>query len=149
MFGRPPTAKDLERLSFQPLAKILLAIVGRDPEPLDEIAPVSPEKLEANALTAAAAEYLQLGRRRERLVQQYFEVHPNPTFGEEIAAAFRDEYRRLRRDGLDASAIFAALQEFAGGSTRGDVEHEAAVLAVMSYLFERCDIFEAPQASAS
>ena len=97
----------------------------------------------------AAADYLRLGRQREHLVQQYFEKHPNPTFGEEVATAFRDEYRRLRNDALDANAIFAALQEFAGGATRGDTEHEAAVLAVISYLFERCDIFEAPRRSPS
>lgn len=145
MFGRPPSARDFERLSFEPLAKVLVAIGGQEPEPLDAIEPVSPRKLEANALSAAAAEYLQLGRRREHLVQQYFEAHPNPMLGEEVATAFRDEYRRLRRDELDANAIFAALQELAGGSIRGDVEHEAAVLAVMSYLFERCDIFEAPK----
>jgi hypothetical protein len=149
MFGRPPQRQDFDRLTFEPLAKVLAAIRGHDPEPLDNIEPVSPQKLEANALSAAAADYLRLGRQREHLVQQYFEAHPNPTFGEQVAAAFRDEYRRLRDEGLDANAIFAALQELAGGSTRGDPGHEAAVLAVMSYLFERCDIFEAPGGSAS
>ncbi len=149
MFGRPPQRQDFDRLTFKPLAKVLAAIRGQDPEPLDNIDPVSPKKLEANALSSTAADYLRLGRQREHLVQQYFEAHPNPTFGEEVATAFRDEYRRLRSDGFDANAIFAALQEFAGGSTRGDTEHEAAVLAVMSYLFERCDIFEAPAGSAS
>ncbi len=149
MFWRPPQRQDFDRLTFDPLAKVLIAIRGQDPEPLDDIDPVSPKKLEANALGSAAADYLRLGRQREHLVQQYFDKHPNPTFGEEVATAFRDEYRRLRNDALDANAIFAALQEFAGGTTRGDTEHEAAVLAVMSYLFERCDIFEAPRRSPS
>jgi hypothetical protein len=148
MFGRPPQRHDFDQLSFEPLAKVLVTIRGRDPEPLDRIDPVSPKKLEANKLSAAAADYLRLGRQREHLVQQYFEKHPNPTFGEEVATAFRDEYHRLREDGLETSTIFVALQEFAGGSTRGDTEHEAAVLAVMSYLFERCDIFEPPQVAS-
>ena len=73
----------------------------------------------------------------------------NPTLGEEIASAFRAEYGRLWRDGLDPNEVFVALQEFTGGSTRGDTEHETAVLAVLSYLFERCDIFEPPPAAAS
>ncbi|MBA3406017.1 MAG: hypothetical protein H0U13_15265 [Gemmatimonadaceae bacterium] len=145
MFGRPPNRQDFDRLTFEPLARVLAAVRGQDPVTLEDIAPVSPKKLEANALGSAAADYLRLGRQREHLVQQYFEKHPNPTLGEEVAAAFRDEYSKHRKDGLDANTIFAALQEFAGGSTRGDAEHEAAVLAVMSYLFERCDIFEAPQ----
>ena len=33
------------------------------------------------------------------------------------------------------------LQHFAGGMS-GTPQHQAAVLAVMSYFFERCDIFE-------
>ena len=34
-----------------------------------------------------------------------------------------------------------AFQTFAGGMD-GEPGHQAAVLAVMSYFFERCDIFE-------
>jgi hypothetical protein len=94
MFGRPPQRQDFERLSFRPLAKVLSAIIGHAPGQLDAIEPVSPKKLEATALGAAAVDYLKLGRQREHLVQQYLETHPNPTLGEEIATAFRDEYRR-------------------------------------------------------
>lgn len=144
MFGRPPSAKDFERLTFEPIAKVLVAIHGQTPAPLETIEPVSAQKLEANALSDIVADYLRLGRQREHLVQQYFEKHVNPSFGDEVAAAFSKEYASLKTDGLPPDAVFASLQEFAGGTTRGEVEHEAAVLAVMSYLFERCDIFDAP-----
>ena len=33
---------------------------------------------------------------------------------------------------------------FAGGTERQDPAHEAAVLTVLAYLFEQCDIFERP-----
>lgn len=90
-----------------------------------------------------------MGRERDRLVEQYFEKHPNPVFGDEVATAFRAEYLRLRSERLQPDRIFAALQDFAGGNTRGEAEHEAAVVAVLSYLFDRCDIFEAaPKESA-
>jgi hypothetical protein len=148
LFGRPPSRQDFERLTFEPIAKVLVAIHGQPPQALDSIQPVSPEKLEANSLNANVADYLRLGRQREHLVQQYFEKHPNPTFGDEVAAAFRGEYLRLKADGLAPDDVFASLQDFAGGTTRGGVEHEAAVLAVLSYLFERCDIFEPPQGVA-
>jgi hypothetical protein len=148
MFGRPPSRQDFERLTFEPIAKVLVAIHGQAPASLDSIDPVSALKLEANALGIAVADYLRLGRQREHLVQQYFEKHPNPTFGDEVAAAFRGEYEKLKSDGLEPDEVFVSLQEFAGGMTRGNVEHEAAVLAVMSYLFERCDIFEAPREGA-
>jgi len=147
-FGRPPARRDFEQLTFAPIAKVLTAIHGQAPQSLDTIEPVSAQKLEANALSVTVADYLRLGRQREHLVQQYFEKHPNPSFGDEVAKVFRDEYLRFKADGLSPDEIFAGLQDFAGGTTRGNVEHEAAVLAVMSYLFERCDIFEPPAGTA-
>lgn len=148
-FGRPPTRKDFDVLRFEGLAEVLRTIRAGAPTPSEEILPVSPKKLEANALSAAVASYLQLGRERDRLVEQYFEKHPNPLFGDEVAAAFRAEYLQLRSERLEPDQIFAALQAFAGGSTRGDAAHEAAVLAVLSYLFDRCDIFEAARKKAA
>ena len=142
LFDRPPSRQDFDRLTFEPVGRVLKAVSGQPPHDAELIAPVSSKKLEANALTPAIAGYLRLGRQREPLVQQYLDRHPNPTFGESIATAFRDEYRRLKGEGYAPNEIFASLQAFAGGSVRGDAEHEAAVLAVMSYLFERCDIFE-------
>ena len=141
--GRPPQGSDFDKLAFPPIARVVEAIRGASVEKLAAIDPVSPDKLKANALTDAAVAFLNLGRKRERLVEQFFEKHPNPTLGEDVAAAFRQEYARLRFDGLSANHIFAELQSFTSGSTRRDPEHEAAVFAVLSYFFERCDIFEA------
>jgi len=41
--------------------------------------------------------------------------------------------------------IFAELQSWAGGVQRGTPEHQLAVLTVLAYYFERCDIFEEPR----
>ncbi len=101
----------------------------------------SATKLQANDLSDAAAGLLRVGRRQERLVERFFEQYPVPNFGEEIAQGFRDRYQALRDEGASPDAVFAELQQFAGGMS-GSPEHQAAVLAVMSYFFERCDIFE-------
>jgi len=145
LFGRPPTRKDFDTLGFEELAVVLAYLATAAAPTVDiEIKPVSPKKLEANALSDAAAGYLRLGRQREPLVEEYFVKHPNPSFGEDVANAFRCEYQRLRALNYNADKVFAALQEFSSGNTRGDPNHEAAVLSVLSYLFERCDIFESP-----
>ena len=150
LFGRPPTRKDFDTVGFEQLAVVLSHPANVTGPTVDvEIKPVSPKKLEANALSLVAAGYLTLGRQREALVEEYFAKHPNPAFGEDIANAFRTEYRRLRVMGYDADRVFAALQEFASGNTRGALNHEAAVLSVLSYLFERCDIFEPPPQGAA
>ena len=148
LFGRPPTAKDFETIGFEQLAAVLAHIRAASGPPADVvIEPVSPTKLEANSLSAAVAHYLRLGRLQEPLVAEYFDKHPDPSFGETVADAFRREYQRLRALRYPSDDVFTALQAFASGSSRGNASHEAAVLAVLSYLFERCDIFEpAPEA---
>ncbi|EYF04272.1 hypothetical protein [Chondromyces apiculatus] len=70
---------------------MLATIRAGSPTPADDILPVPLAKLEANALSNIVATYLGLGRERDRLVEQYFEKHPNPLLGEEVAAAFRAE----------------------------------------------------------
>ena len=42
--------------------------------------------------------------------------------------------------------IFSYLQQFTG--FEGDPKRQAAAMAVMAYFFDRCDIFEDPDAQA-
>ena len=46
--------------------------------------------------------------------------------------------------GIEANEVLVKLQQFAGWGRR-DSSHDAAVLAVVVYFFERCDIFEDPE----
>ena len=47
--------------------------------------------------------------------------------------------------GHTPNEIFHELQEWVGGANRGTPEHEMAVLTVIAYYFESCDIFEEPK----
>lgn len=105
------------------------------------IAIVSPTKLEKNRLPEEVADFLKIGRKKEVLVQQYFDRHCQPNFGEKIAQAFQEKYQALKAMPMLSYDIFSVLQEFAGGM-RGTPQRQSAVLAIISYLFERCDIFE-------
>ena len=141
LFGSVPSQHTLEKLDFAALRPVLVAIQRREPDAELEINAPSPLKLQRNALSADAAALLRQGRRREKLVQDFFNAWPDPSFGEAIAEAFRDRYKSLKSARLGADQIFAQLQAFAGGMD-GEPSHQGAVLAVMSYFFERCDIFE-------
>ena len=57
---------------------------------------------------------------------------------------FRQRYTQLKAlPGISDDEIFGSLQDHTRGSEPlSDPGHQAAVLAVMSYFFERCDIFE-------
>jgi hypothetical protein len=141
LFGAVPSQRTLERLTFANLRPVLNAIQRRDPGAEPPLAAPSATKLQYNALSSDAAALLRQGRRREMLVQDFFDAWPDPSFGEDIAEAFRAHYRSLRAVGLSPDQIFGELQSFAGGMD-GEPSHQGAVLAVLSYFFERCDIFE-------
>jgi hypothetical protein len=141
LFGVVPTQRTLEKLDFAALRPVLMAIQRREPDPEPPLWAPSAQKLQNNALSQDAAEFLRQGRRREKLVQEFFDNWPDPGFGEEVAEAFRKRYQGLKRAQLNSDEIFGELQSFAGGMD-GVPSHQAAVLAVMSYFFERCDIFE-------
>lgn len=141
LFGPAPTQRTLAQLDFEALRPVVMRIQRMDPDKNPLLAAPSASKLNANDLSDDAAELLRLGRRRERLVEDYFNRFPDPDFGEEIAQGFRDRYQELKRQAYSADRIFMELQQFAGGMN-GTPQHQAAVLAVMSYFFECCDIFE-------
>lgn len=141
LFGDVPSQRTMEKLDFAALRPVLMAIQRQEPEAEPPLAAPSPQKLEVNALSTDAAGLLRQGRRREKLVEDFFAAWPDPDLGESIAEAFRQRYTALKSVGLDADQIFGELQSFAGGMS-GAPSHQAAILAVMSYFFERCDIFE-------
>lgn len=141
LFGPAPTQTTLARLEFVQLQPVITSIQRMEPDDNPPLTAPSSAKLQANDLSDAAAGLLRQGRRKEQLVERFLNQYPDPGFGEEIAQGFRDHYQALRDDRLEPDKIFAELQQFAGGMT-GPPEHQAAVLAVMSYFFERCDIFE-------
>ena len=144
IFGASPSKAILDQLSFEDIAPVLATIQSQEPDPLGPpIKPVSVAKLEKNKLPTDAAELLKLGRRKEQLVQQYFDKHNQPDFGEYIAQAFRKKYEALKAIKTPPGHIFSEMQQFAGGID-GDVKKQGAVLAIVSYFFERCDIFEDP-----
>jgi hypothetical protein len=100
------------------------------------------EKLQINLLSAITRQKVALGLARANDVGAYLQGPGVPSGASEtVVARFKDEYRRLRSDGYDPDAIFDALHIFASlGSV--EIRYQTAGLAVVVYLFERCEIFE-------
>lgn len=142
LYGEVPSRPILDHLRYGDLQPVLSAIQRKKPELDVEIKAPSIEKIQANDLSEDIKDYLQIGRRKEKLVQNFFDDWHDPNFGEEVAQSFRNQYVSLKKQDLTGEEIFRELQRFSAGGNRGTPEFEAAVLAVMSYFFERCDIFE-------
>ena len=146
-FGLAPTDATKMTLGFGDL-KIVLERIAALPAPtMTDVKDVPTGKIEANALSEAVARLLKEGMVKTLLVADFLSQWHDETLGERLAEAFKAEYRRLR-GGHDPNQIFAELQSWAGGDHRGTPEHELAVLTVIAYYFERCDIFEEPRSAA-
>lgn len=146
VFGDVPSMADWSQMAAPHIKEILDDLEAREIEPGEEpLNPPSADKLERNSLSRDATTLLRAGREKERLVEQYLRRTPNVDLGERIAEAFRRRYAVLRDEGRSADEVFLALQEYAGGN-EGPPTRQVAVLAVLSYYFERCDIFEDPVA---
>ena len=147
-FGPSLTMEANVNLGFSDLAAVLTHISITPVPTTSEVKDVSRGKIEANLLSQAVSDFLKIGMQKSPLVAQFFNSWRNPTYGEQIAQAFKSEYVGLR-DGipkLHPDEIFGRLEAWAGGMANTTPTHKAAVLAVMAYLFDKCEIFEDAQA---
>jgi hypothetical protein len=142
--GPAPSEETKASLGFADLKPVLESI-GRRPAPSDSyVSDVPMGKIEANALSDSVATLMKSGMGKSTLVEKFFDQWYDETLGERTAVAFRLEYQRLKRTHTPDD-IFQELQAWAGGRDLGTPEHQMAVLTVIAYYFERCDIYEAPK----
>lgn len=144
LLGSAPTMADLNSLQIKSIIPVLKFIERREvPSDVPVDAP-DPQKLEFNNFRIEVQDLLKSGRRKEKLVQDYLENVRDPSYGESLAEAFRGKYDSLKSSSLQANEIFDELRKFTGGDQFHDSFEQAAILAVLSYFFERCDIFDNP-----
>ena len=145
LFGPAPTLRHISDLTMPDLKPIIDALEQHDPNPNEDLPPPpSAAKLEKNTLSEDVAALLRIGRRKVRLVEQYFARNASVELGERIASGFRSRYAELTSLDLTPDQTFGHLQEYAGMS--GEPKRQVAALAVLAYFFDVCDIFEDPDA---
>ncbi len=143
-FGFAPTEETKANLGFKELKVVFETLANKATPPSSTVNPVPQGKIEANALSESVSILIKNGMSKSPLVSSFLETWYDETLGERLAVAFRKEYKRLRGT-MPPNQIFSELQAWAGGKERGTPEHEMAVLTVLAYYFERCDIFEEPR----
>lgn len=144
LFGPAPTNATMNNLGYDEIQTVLKEVIIGEPNDDADLTPVSVEKLHFNEISTDVENLIRGGMRKSYLVQQYFEQCYDPGFGEKNATAFKKRYLDLKSAGLSPNLIFKQLQEFVGGSCRRGPESESAILAVLAYFFEQCDIYERP-----
>lgn len=132
----------MNALGIPDLRPVLEQIVRLPPPSEPDLRPVPPDKLQRNLLSDHVATLLKWGMGRSSLVRRYFDAQPDPRDRDAIAQAFRMKYEELRRERLAPDEIFVALQKHVDSSEMVPAHRQEAVLAVLAYFFEECDIFE-------
>ncbi len=113
-----------------------------DDDPSVSLTPLR-EKMTFNGLSEKSDIYLRGGLMQVGTVENY--VKDTSGFSDilisRIIQGFSDEYRQLRSIGLEGDVLFTELRLF---SAQGHTEYkyQSAGLAVLTYLFERCEVFE-------
>jgi hypothetical protein len=69
------------------------------------------------------------------------EAQIDSEYPEKLKTGFLQEYYRLRQLGFQGDDLFDLMCEFAQRGMKGQAQRSAG-LAVLVYLFEKCDVFE-------
>lgn len=148
LLGPAPSMTDVVDVRYADLEPVLEGIAARLTGRDLDLSPVNAGKLDANGLSDWVKLLLSGGIQGSNRVADYFHDHFSPTKGDEVARAFAGEYISLRDQAMPPDDIFTGLRVYAGGGSVLPPRLEAALLALLAYLFERCDIYE-PARSAT
>lgn len=141
-FGLVPSEETKMELGFPELQIVLETIADQPAANPVEVNVVPSGKIEANALSESVATLLKSGMVKAPLVGDFFSQWHDESLGERVAESFRRKYESIRGN-YRPDEIFAELETWAGGVQRGSPKHQLAVLAILAYYFDSCDIFEA------
>ena len=149
LLGPAPGLKDYLNVGFEDLKVVLDFIKKQSVSPIPDVTQVPRDKLTINRLSQDTETLINAGRRKSASVGKFLKQYPDPEYGDQIVQAFKTRYELLKNSERNPDAIFRELQVFAGGERARDPKHQAAVLSVLAYLFDHCDIFESTGGSPS
>jgi hypothetical protein len=142
--GYAPTEEAKASLGFKDIQMIVESLTGKKVSTNATVKDVPAGKIEVNDLSESVATLIKSGMTKAPLVSAFLESWHDESLGERLATEFRAKYESLRNR-MHPNQIFFELQVWIGGDKLSTPEHQMAVLTVLAYYFERCDIFEEPK----
>ena len=134
----------ISHVTFRELELVIQGIQQMPEPPSTSFeAPDIAGKIRRNGLGQDSREQLIVGLAGAGLVRDFIDVwtKPDPEYPERLRAGFVQEYNRLWARGARGDDLFTELLAFAQNG-RPDFVERAAALAVLTYLFALCDVFE-------
>ena len=134
----------MTKVTFSELAVAIKGIQAQGTSSDNSLTIVVPEeKIQINHLSTQVRNRLVLGLMQAPLVQSFFIAmeKADATFERRVVNGFQKEYLRLRDAGETPDEIFDDLHRFSSMNSP-EFEVQAAGLALLAHLFEKCDVFE-------
>jgi hypothetical protein len=148
-------AERMKSIDFAELEIVCRYLVDAETA-IDSTAMISFEirdKMDANGLTDRVASRLTTGLMQAPQVSEYLAIYSarlDREFPRRLRQGFVSMYNKHREAGLAGDSLFLEMVEGAtpdpppGSDLALRWDYEAAALAVLSHLFQICDVFEAP-----
>jgi hypothetical protein len=134
----------MPQVTFAELRVTAFALL-QDPDKPSEAYILTPPltKMDKNGLAQPSRNLLKFGLAKAKDVEHFiqFMAIADPYFPERLKSGFVAEYNNLLDEGLRGDALFQSLLAFATGSST-DFAVQCAALSVLSYMFEKCEVFE-------
>lgn len=99
------------------------------------------KKIRKNNLSVVVGNLITSGMMQSKLVSEFLAHNVELEFSNKLRAGFVNKYVDLKSKGFVNDSLFYELWDFARGGSN-DPKTIAASLAVITYFFERCEVFE-------
>lgn len=139
---RETLEKEMPHVTFAELEVITSFLTDNGLDEEDNLTIIPPrEKIRKNNLSAGIERHIKLGMVQSKQVKEYIDKNLDSDYGERLKKGFVSKYQELYQEGLRGDDLFDALRSYAAGGT-SDFKRQAAGLAVLTYFFEACEVFE-------
>jgi hypothetical protein len=138
--------KEISDIGFKELDVVTKFIIGMTPIPYNSkdtsLIPIT-DKISKNNLTDDIKFLLTGGMSKVQEVSHFidFSLNLDPEFATKLIAGFTRQYRIFKDEGITGDELFNRMYQFSYSNNQNHAIQFAG-LAVLSYLFERCEVFE-------
>lgn len=135
--------KEISNVTFVELGVVTKYLVSGTATQSDSLTLITPkDKIKKNGLSHTIEQLIVMGMTQVKQVGNYIEKCPDMDFADRLRQGFVAEYDRLKNtENISGDDLFNSLLDFASAGS-ADFKQRAAGLAVLVYLFEKCEVFE-------
>lgn len=137
------TRSEMTNITFAELRVVTKYLMSGQETRGDSLTLITPkDKINKNGLSQTVEQLILMGMTQVKQVGNFIEKCPDIEFADRLRQGFVAEYSRLKNtEQISGDDLFNAMHNYASGQSTV-FKQRAAGLAVLVYLFEKCEVFE-------